>query len=251
MDEPLHTEELNVEKKDSSAFASESRTFPGPLALFERSWDFYKGHFKDVTTVMLFPAALAVLFGLMLPHGVQGVGRVLIALVEMFATLTLLFLIISRDAVTVMDSFKKALHNFLSYFWVTIIVCVLVVLGYILFVIPGIIASVWFSFSFIVFVVEGKRGFDAVKTSRSYVKGYWWPVFGRLLFLLVIAFGIGIAVGVSSFVFGFLPLLGKLLVLMCGAAFSVVFTPLSLIYLYFLDQEVKNFQHVAPSVKEA
>jgi hypothetical protein len=57
----------------------------------------------------------------------------------------------------------------------------MVFLGSIALVIPGIYLFIGFQFSKYILVVEGKKGWDALDRSRDYVRGRWWPVFGRFL----------------------------------------------------------------------
>lgn len=76
----------------------------------------------------------------------------------------------------------------------TLIVSVLtglaVLAGFILLIIPGIIFSVWFAFSFYVVVLDEKHGTEAMRESKKLVKDRWFATFFRLLipsllFLLV------------------------------------------------------------------
>jgi len=70
-----------------------------------------------------------------------------------------------------------------QFFWVSLLVGLAVLGGFILFVIPGVIFSVWFCLAMFVFVAEGLEGTSALKRSKQLVQGYWWPVFGRLALL--------------------------------------------------------------------
>ncbi len=47
------------------------------------------------------------------------------------------------------------------------------------FLIPGIIFSIWFSFSLYILILEGQRGTQSLAMSRELVKGYFWPVLWR------------------------------------------------------------------------
>lgn len=62
--------------------------------------------------------------------------------------------------------------------------------GFLLLIIPGIIFSVWFAFSFYVVALENKEGTEAMKESKKLSEGRWFAVFLRLiipslLFLIV------------------------------------------------------------------
>jgi len=56
-------------------------------------------------------------------------------------------------------------------------------LGYILLIIPGIILSVCLYFAIPVLLYEKVGILEAMKRSMALVKGYWWSVFGRVLLL--------------------------------------------------------------------
>ncbi|MFA5937245.1 MAG: hypothetical protein WC822_05230, partial [Candidatus Paceibacterota bacterium] len=64
--------------------------------------------------------------------------------------------------------------------------------GFILLVIPGIIFSIWFSFTTYAVVLDNARGTAALSASKKLVVGRWWAVLVRLfipgiLFALLIA----------------------------------------------------------------
>lgn len=59
-----------------------------------------------------------------------------------------------------------------KYFLVQLLAGALVLSGYMLLIIPGIILSIWFAFSSFTFLVDGKRGVAALISSRDYMKNY-------------------------------------------------------------------------------
>jgi hypothetical protein len=98
-------------------------------------------------------------------------------------------------------------HRMLSLLWVGIIETVMVAVGFILIIIPGIYLFVALAFAVPVLMLEGLRGMGAISRSMSLVSGRWWPTFGRLLVGLILyivaAFVVGligsaITHGVSS-----------------------------------------------------
>jgi hypothetical protein len=81
--------------------------------------------------------------------------------------------------------------------WVGVIVGIAQVIGFILFIIPGLILVVIWAVWQPVVVVENK-GFDALSRSRELVKGNGWNVFGLMivvLFLAFLVFGLGAGLG--------------------------------------------------------
>jgi hypothetical protein len=79
-----------------------------------------------------------------------------------------------------------------QYFWplllVNVLVFVFVFLWTLLLIIPGIIFGVYYSFAGWVLVFEGYKGRNALKRSKELVKGNWWGVFGRYMFLYLALF---------------------------------------------------------------
>jgi hypothetical protein len=59
------------------------------------------------------------------------------------------------------------------------------VTGYVLLIIPGLILSIWFIFAQFVLVDEDKRGLNSFLASREYVRGHGWSIFGRQTFLII------------------------------------------------------------------
>ncbi len=74
---------------------------------------------------------------------------------------------------------REAWRDTVSYLWVSILVGVIALLGLILFIIPGLIFAVWYSFAALIFVLEGVKGYAALKQSKSLVSGRFWSVIWR------------------------------------------------------------------------
>lgn len=75
---------------------------------------------------------------------------------------------------------KFALHNYWKFLVIFILSTIFILLGFMLLVIPGIIAMTWLFFGEYVFVYEGKKGLAALKVSRHLIQGRWWGVFSRI-----------------------------------------------------------------------
>ena len=84
--------------------------------------------------------------------------------------------------------FQETKNLFWPYLGVSLLAGILVLLWALLLIIPGLVFAVFYALADYVFFSENKRGMAAIKRSKFLVKGYFWPVFGRLL-LLVLIFG--------------------------------------------------------------
>jgi len=106
--------------------------------------------------------------------------------------------------------------------------------GYVLLFIPGIVLSLLFFFAQYILAENDTRGLDALIKSKSYVKGYWWGIFFRIL-----------AVGFVSGILGMIPFIGMFL--------SLAFTPFTFIYLnmnYRALQEIKGDIIPGPTARD-
>ncbi|MFA6513990.1 MAG: hypothetical protein WCT50_01700 [Patescibacteria group bacterium] len=83
----------------------------------------------------------------------------------------------------VKEIFQETKALFWPYFWLSILTIILIILWMLLLIIPGLIFSIFYSFAVYAFFFEGKRGMEAIRRSRALVKGYFWPVLGRLSLL--------------------------------------------------------------------
>ena len=107
---------------------------------------------------------------------------------NIIAVSALLFSI--KDETGIKQSYVRSLKNpylFISTFALGAFV---VVGGFTMFIIPGIIFSIWFSFAPYIVTWEHKTGLDALRRSRYLVEGYFWKVSLRLFVaFLVMVFG--------------------------------------------------------------
>lgn len=103
-----------------------------------------------------------------------------------------IFLFIKNDFKgEVKTLFKETRSLFWPYFWLGLLTFVLIVLWTLLLIIPGLIFSAYYVFAVYAFISEGKRGWSAISRSKSLVKGYFWPIFGRFIFFLILAYLLG------------------------------------------------------------
>ncbi len=157
------------------------------------------------------------------------------------------------------ESFKLLL----PLWWVTILFTFFTQGAWLLFIIPGIIFLVWFNFAIFLPITEQQRGFRALLISKEYVRGYWWPVFGRLLAYWVITVGIGIAVMlafvISSVSFGEIldansitASIGQLLGLLIPFTVFALVVPFGMAYNYELYRALRSAKgNTTPDISSA
>ncbi|MFI5241156.1 MAG: hypothetical protein ACHQUA_01850 [Microgenomates group bacterium] len=113
------------------------------------------------------------------------------------------------------DTFKTSKSYILKFLVVNFFVGVVVVLGMLLLVIPGLIFAVWYSFSVYIVISEGKGSLEAMRSSKALVKGRFWKVVTRLVVFSLIPF-------IGGMVVAFIPYnLGNLLLALFGGLFTL------------------------------
>ncbi|MBZ9577492.1 hypothetical protein KJA13_00430 [Patescibacteria group bacterium] len=121
--------------------------------------------------------------------------------VNLWASIALLYAIKERDQkIGIKESFTKGWSKILSYWWISILVGLITMVGFLLFIIPGIIFSLWFSLAGYVLVSEDIKGMKALFRSKQLIKGYWWKVFWRYLALTFLIILVLCIVGFIPFV---------------------------------------------------
>jgi hypothetical protein len=99
---------------------------------------------------------------------------------------------------------------FPSALFVALIETAVVLGGLLLFIIPGLMFSVWFMFSTIAALLDGKRGMEAITFSRELVRGRFWRtarfgLIGPLIIFLCYLFATNLIITLLS-VMGRVPL---------------------------------------------
>jgi len=142
---------------------------------------------------------------------------VAVLIVNLWATVALLYAIKERDKkIGIKESFVMAWHKVFSYWWISILVGFITMLGFFLLIIPGIIFSIWFYLTSYALVFEEKKGMKALLRSKELIKGYWFKVFWKLLALNIIILLI-------IYIISFIPII-KNIVYLFIAPFSVIFS---------------------------
>ena len=139
------------------------------------------------------------------------------ALIYSWLQVSLLYAIKGRkQKLGIGKALRKGWSRWLSYLWISFLVGLCIVGGTILLIIPGIIFFVWFAFAQYLLVDKDVKGIKALSQSRELVKGYWWPVFGRVLLITLIIIGV-------DMVLGLIPFIGNLVIQLLVYPFMFVF----------------------------
>jgi hypothetical protein len=169
------------------------------------AWRSYRLKLKNLLGITIIPALasiafliIAIIFGGLLAaiaaitNGAYApIAIVLGVIFGIFAIIALLYLAFwgqiallynvgSDETVGAIESYKRTRGKIWDYAWIAFLVGVSTLCGYVLFIVPGIIFSIFFSFAAFAFLFENEKGMNALLKSREYVRGKWWGVLFRL-----------------------------------------------------------------------
>lgn len=148
---------------------------------------------------------------IMVPRGEEvtySVGLLIGTVLTMVATMVAtgaLYRAVAQTYVGATVNWKESLifgaKRFHRLMWLTLVYLVIIALGFVALVVPGIWMTAAFSCAIPVLMAEGIGGWKALKRSAALVKGRWWVVFG-VVFLSYLLAGI-VSGAIVAVVIGF------------------------------------------------
>ena len=148
-----------------------------------------------------------------------------------------ILLLLKNNFSKVKDNFLESKKFFWRYILLSITYTVMLLILILLLVIPGIVAYVFFSLSYLALVMEDKRVFSSLERSADLVKGKWWKVFGRFLGILVIGLLISVVLSlpVNHLSETFAPVYSVI-----SNIIWVLITPFFTIFLYYIYKDLSR-----------
>ncbi|MBI4193424.1 MAG: hypothetical protein HY536_02235 [Candidatus Colwellbacteria bacterium] len=227
----------------------------GPGELLAKAWDMYRARAATLIGIAVVQyAAAALAAGFVFGAGFAGielfkvddvpflalvVGGVLlfavVIVIQLWSQLALVYALLHREQKMGMgQALRAAWPNVPSFLWINVLMLWVVLGGLALFLIPGILFSVWFLFSIFAFVLENARGMRALYVSKAYVQGRWWGVVGRLLCIVGLAALGGLIASVPA-TFGGVPFVGEI----ANVVFGILLMPLFAAYVFALYESAR------------
>jgi len=206
--------------------------------VFEATGDIYKkafGTFWIVALVLLIPAAI-----LEAIFGAGGVGGIISGIVRLVTTAWLAGAVIrivqdvendGRVDYTVGDLLGSVWPRLLAIIGLQILVAIIVTIGLIFLIIPGIILALVLAVSLPALLVENIGVFDSMSRSAELTKHNRMRILGVGLLLILIVFGIAILVGLLAAV---TPILGAIVGLILGVLLYPYISMLTAVLYYRL-----------------
>ena len=205
--------------------------------LLARSWEL----FKERIWVLLPLQLLSIAFLIACTAAIVGIGALFVLLLPayktpilvtfliigftigmtiMFWPLTSLVFAVADRSLGIREALAAGWKKLWAFLWLFSLLGYIVAGGYLLFIVPGVIFTIWFIFSQYILVTENIGGMDALLKSKAYVKDRWFDILIRFLVIWAIATGVGLV-----------PLLGII--------FSFLIAPFSMIYSYLIFEDLK------------
>ena len=167
----------------------------GVGTLIKKAWETFRAKFTVIIQIAAIGVVVQVLQIVLLAketpvHAILSIVLGIVSIiVSLWLGLSLLYAVKDRDEqISTKEALTRGWKRILSYWWITILSGLIVVGGYLLLIVPGIILSIWFILAMYVLVSEDLRGMNALFRSKQLVSGYWWGVFGRFLVLGLVLF---------------------------------------------------------------
>ncbi|MDP2641644.1 MAG: hypothetical protein Q8P39_03925 [Candidatus Yanofskybacteria bacterium] len=167
--------------------------FAGVFQLFRESVSIYKKRFWVFVRLLVGPTLLTYVPELVQPETnpfwiAAGFLWFLFTIVLWLLVHLAILCAIQDSTLGARQAILTALRRILPFLWVSAIKNVVVLLGLLFFIIPGIIFSLWYALTSFVFVDEGKRGWEAFKRSKELMAKMWVPVIWRFFALIPLLF---------------------------------------------------------------
>ncbi|RKY68944.1 MAG: hypothetical protein DRP97_05810 [Candidatus Latescibacterota bacterium] len=115
-----------------------------------------------------------------------------------------------------------------------ILVMLVISIGMMAFIVPGILLAVWFYLSPYAIVIDEAEGWDAFRRSKQLVRGHGGKVLG------IIGASFGIELAGSLLIAGLRPLFGSLGSGVLLTGWDLVITPFQILLMIFLYDELRN-----------
>lgn len=222
-------------------------TLRTPTELAKSAFARYQNSAVLFLSIVALPMVILVCIGA-LAYGTMSAGSIYaagalgfvaltaVAVASLLSSIALVLAIADRSIGTWQQAYTASIPHFGSYLFVSILSGLVIALGFILLIVPGIIFAVWYVFSYFTVLIEGKKGTAALRASKTLSSGRFMAVLGRLVVLLLIYMGCSILI---SIVVSILPI-PKAIAEIFSNVLGLVITPFGFAYLYELYLDLRS-----------
>jgi len=165
---------------------------PTVIEIIQQSWKIYEENFKKLLKITIWgflatSVSTSLIYAIDIFYkGNEWIGMILgflagapQVLVALWMTVTLIGIadsLLEKKSFDIKKSIRAGFKFYIPAILVSLAVAFTEAAGFILFIIPGIIFSVWFAFSIYETILEKKKLVEAMKESKKLSAGRWWLV---------------------------------------------------------------------------
>lgn len=206
----MHTQEQLEHSVEQVVEVSSLPLLPSAYVLLRRTWGWYVQNLRSLVLLFALPFVLSTLpliFDTIHLFNSDTIILPLLSIVGSLVSICAGLGLLTSLSVGALSSDVRAVctrgyERLLPFLWLSVLHTVVLIGGFALLIIPGIVLSILSSQAVLVLVVENRRGFDALVQSWHYVSGYWFAVFVRLFALFFVVVFSGVLLGLVLSVLG-------------------------------------------------
>ncbi len=161
--------------------------------------------------------------------------------ISYFSTISIAYFVLKEESLDTGELLRKSSKYFFGVIGVVILVGLFLIPLYLLLIIPGVIFSVYWVFSYLFVIDSDDRGLSALRKSYRLVKGNWWAVLGRF-------FLAGLIVMAVNLVFSFVSWIFLLLFVGFTAVITDSVSPNALLFFDLLDNVLLSLIYLFSSI---
>ncbi len=162
-----------------------AQPFESPLELLKKSFRIYRSKIGTFALfgLIVFLTTLVQLFSIRAHSMLLFIASVIATIIISYVVYIAEIRVATDPAnMNVLQAFKQVEHYILPSAWVSVAIIILALGGTLLFVLPGIVVSVFIMFALLAVVIDHYEKTEAIIYSWHLVKERWLAVFGRLFF---------------------------------------------------------------------
>lgn len=199
-------------------------------SMFEGGFSFSQLVDQDLAMVILLSILVIAFFG--------GFIFLAIAIASVFQMGNVVIANSQSNDPSIGELFSKAKEKIWPYIGLTILGGIAIFIGFIFFIIPGVILMIYLSLALYILVLEDTTMMEAVNKSFKLAEGYWWAVFGRLMLGILIVMGLMIPTMIVMMIVSLIPGVGFLV----NQAVGYVLGTLGILFWYNIYADLKRLK---------
>ena len=189
----------NIQSQPVSTSNTQSAKLSSAVTLLKDAWKIYKQKLKTFLGIMIITSLVTILFvailfipfllklgtiGIVIKIILLSISIIGIVITQLWGTIALIYTTVNHEQkIGIKEAFQKTQNKIISCLWIAFLSGFIITGGMFLFIIPGMLFSIWFSFVYYILITENLNGINALLKSKEYIKGKFWGVLWRLIFI--------------------------------------------------------------------